>query len=569
MHATTWTNFASIVFMLLAFLSIGLPEGCNTTGNVGVDPDIVKQGSPAPADSSGSSPVVVLRDNPLLGGSFWASGTKAEGQGKCSSKKCPYELAVSGKWKNVRGWIELEHVAPDGPSLDSQVGSLLPMTRTKAPGFINWATRTFDLVHDNLYRATVAGQYVRSTDSKYGVALPNDISPPANIEPLWLRLSDDVALIPIVVINLRWRNDRTLDYAPIAKAMFDFVPYASPAFLPESYTLEDVKTPNSSVVKSLVSPDMKEVPPDDVLHQCNVQTQMLTSYVVELGDEWAPTCGTNGPSSRFGLSQDFYEDVIRSSGTLGAYIVDELKPIVVVYSNACSWIATPIGKQTYSRLVEVEYPLVDGDPITAHEIGHVLFGPQHVDAVNAAGQVDNLMATYPAWDRTVLSSEQCARGHAKAKEFSDRYRIFLRRWGRVIPTSLSPIDLYDGVSMADRLPDPANFVPVCCLVPRLAPGQQTAGSSYFTMTTYGDCKQRKGKLQKNTTKCSVCCRTPNGLDALTVPSNECGKDDEEAPGMCERVCCSTVGPDPYSMVSRYRCDATGGSVIECDAIVPQ
>ncbi len=142
-------------------LCMGLPDGCNSTGNVGVEPGYYDEAlSPSPEAGTFADPMIVTRDNPGLKGTFWAKGSSnAKAQGRCKGKKCTYRHALRGKWENVAAWVGLSEYQDDQTLVTSYKGPFLPIHKQQAPAFMKWASRTFDLVHGNVYGATVQGAH--------------------------------------------------------------------------------------------------------------------------------------------------------------------------------------------------------------------------------------------------------------------------------------------------------------------------------------------------------------------------------------------------------------------------
>jgi hypothetical protein len=505
---------------VLGLMSVAA-NGCNGYNNVSIHEPHLAAGSPDADDSTAANPVIVMRDNPQFYGALNAGDTV--------SGTATRTYSSDGKWKNLTGAIRLDAREPTGEENRTDYGPLLPRVGSfQGPGQAEWVSRFGDLIHDNAYRATLN--------------LREGTTNVQSTRPLWVKLSDDVALVPIVVIN--WKkpgNDTSFrDQTQIAKSMFDFIPYSAPDYVPAALSLNDVKNPNQSTVK-IIDPAGTEEPPDEIWSKCNIQTQVVATYTFELPAGKLPECN---PALATFESADKIRERIRATGTFGAYVVDKLQPIFVAYGDmgACSGPMGFTGKVVGgSSLAEVNFSRTR--VTTSHEIGHILIGGNHHGGNNTP-TLGNLMRVNPSNNDRDLTPEQCSAARGKALQYSSRYRTFNRWSGRAsVPVSLDDVE--------PVVTGPVGVPMTCC-----------AKDGEAHMTPAVACAANGGSTRP-TSDCNVCCA--QGSTAKNVPDNQCAPADVLSDNACDSVCCTTFsGQRP-----RQECTATGGQIKSCPPVVPQ
>jgi hypothetical protein len=528
--------FRSSVFAVAiaaGVLSLGSQDSCNTVSNVGLWPAHYDDAaSPPIKESSWEEPVIVTRDNPLMVGII---ATPANG---VKSIKAGGDYNNLSKWENLQGSVDLFEYRADHSYYAYRLAPILPAETETAPAFHNWGTRSFDLIHGNTYRATLSGMM--------GESLNQFVAPTEVSNPLWLKLSDDVQLVPVVVVSLMSGPDDDSTFR--AKALFDFIPYHQPSFQASQLSWNDVKKPNQQT--RILDPAAYEEPPDDIWDQCNVQTQVVASFAFDMGPSWNPMCSDN---AGFFLSQVQIENMVASTGWFGQYLVDTLQPVFAVYASACESLLGPVGNTEYPSLIEVKYPQTNGKPITAHEIGHVLLGPQH------SGDLENLMRAYPAAGKTGLTAEQCAQAWNTAASFSDRYREFNIAMDRAVFSPYTTLVAAGDIPAvidhsADEIDEIMPLLPVCCEYER-----------GVAMVSNVECMISGGQIVSDS-ECTVCCADElvarGELVAVSLqPVNECSDSSIVPKDECDQICCSEYGT--AFTVTRWECGQAGGSEISC------
>lgn len=493
-------------------------DGCNGYDNVSIYAPHLAATSPNADDSTVDAPVIVTRDNPQYYGSLTVENAVTGSASKTYSS--------DGKWGNLTGSVRVDVREPAGYQVHTDYGPLLPKVGSfQGPGQAEWVGRFGDLLHGNKYRASLSvmegGNRVRST------------------RDLWLKLSDDVALVPVVVIS--WKkagSDPSFqDQTKIAKALFDFIPYYTPDYAPAALSWSGINNPNKG--ESIVAPDGVEEPPDELYAGCNVQFQVLAEFVFELPPGHVPNWNTS--LATFQSIDQIRARVRTAAGNIGNYLVDTLQPIYVAYGDMGSC-AGPMG---YTGKVVGSSPLAEINfgrtrVTTAHEIGHILMGAAH-HTTNGLPTPGNLMRVNPSNNDKNLTPAQCAAAKQKAQLYSDRYRAFNHHFGRA-RNPVGPITTPDWEVSPTPLPIDVNG---CCAV----------GGQYEVMSPIA-CSGANG-TSVATSFCEVCCK--QGTDATKVLKDQCAAGDQLSASSCDRVCCSAFS----GKGSRYKCQQSGGQVVEC------
>jgi len=513
--------------------------------SIGLQDEHLEPSSTDVANTSPTKPALVTRDNPGFKGVL---GIDSDNVTAASSK----HYNADGRWTNLRSVIYLDTYL-DGV-LDSvekrTVGPLLPANGTFAsPGSVAWGTQFGELLHGNTYKATV---FARASS---GETLQSE-------QPLYLKLSDTVAVVPVVLINWRKRDDPNyLDYWAIGKNVLDFIPFHQPDWIPPQLSLTQIETPNDPS-GNIVPPDYGGmIPPDDLWTQCGVQFQVILSFDFELPSDWEPLC-----SPFVQRSFPHPAPLVRAAlgPVSGPFVVDGLQPVYLSYGNL-----HPCSDEIqggFKGATSVDHATVSyqgAGPITAHELGHTLLGPAHATTCNVPdenGNVTlwplcapiqgNLMRENPDVYDTAIAPSQCKSAYDGALPYSHRYDAFNWKLGRSRRPETTLIEelpaVYDGVT----LPVGGHVLaePMCCSV----------GDSFF-VTNRDQCELDGGTLA-DPVECEKCC--VSGGSATLRFADQCFPEEEslQEKSDCDRICCST---NPSTYVERYECTQAGGVEVAC------
>lgn len=530
-------------------LLAGAPDGCNELTNVGiVNTEHIHPSSPDAPDSTYYQPFIVTRDNPSFGGAFVLNKS---GAGSDSS-------GIHGKWNNLYGLVALREYKKASDTGKLRSGPFLPARVQQSPGEITWASRFGDLVHD-----TVFGAELNAFSSQEQVVSNREF---------FVKLSKDVALVPVVIISWRPHSSDNqhafLDYTHAGKNMFDFVPYYKPEHAESEYSPLDVQAPNQ--MKLITDPSKYQTPPDDIWDQCNVQFQVVATYVFDLPQGWSPNCSTNFYATL--MNQTEIENRIRQQGPVGQKIVDDLQPVYLSYGDFgdCTGCMSGcfVGKMLMgTHLIEVHNMLSAGyKRTTAHELGHIL-GLHDLDSGD-----DNLMLNL----EPQLTATQCQTAHHVGDVYSDRYRQFNIDTGR---TLAPPVFAEADDTLHKTTKGILQSLHVCCSEPYLSRSDTRGGYSLTGDLTLQECEAGTYNTVVDYDECLFCCATGDAPPqaAKSTWIEQCEPADRLEENQCDLVCCTATLPEDNSLITRYGCEtqlqgqamAAGQcSSICCSALAP-
>ena len=499
-------------------LSAALASGEQTISNVTVAKDEIDPASPSNAGGSLANPVLVLRNNPTFHGVF---ATKGSGISGSASGK----YSADGVWNGLTGDVKVYEHNANGTIVATQLDPMMPGSGVSAsPGAIPWQSRSGSVVSGNTYEVSV--QAKGANGQTFGVS-----------QPLFVRLSDKVPVVPVVVISWRRPDDpQNLDHTNIAKNLFDFLPYFKPPFAPSEIRAADVIAPNVPGVRRITAPDSREIPPDEIYAQCGVQFEVVASYVFDVRPGFNPTCNEN--TTVFATLDEVRTKVRAAAGALGPALVDKLQPLFVAYGRmGCSSFN---GNSAQSGLAEIDS--VSGRKVTtAHEMGHTLIQTEH-ETSGGHPVLGNLMRAGPETE-TALTPKQCERAQFSAKAYATRFNAFNVETGRVSAHLLTPL---------------ANAPPVL-IVPKSVCCQPPSGPAFTTDTK--TCKSAGGSETTTTTCTEACCLS--GADVAIKPKDQCKPASQVDKGQCSLICCSKFGDK--KKVTVHQCSAASGKEILCGA----
>jgi hypothetical protein len=401
------------------------------------------------------------------------------------------------------------------------------------PNPAQWITRTERLVHGALVSA------------ERFVTGPNPLGPSKRI---WIELAETTLLVPVVVVSFvrAGAAPASQDHSDEFRALFDFIP-------PHL----SVAGRHTRPAGDLLDPARIQLPPDDIWAQCGIQFQVIDAFVVPMDSGWIIPCARGYDGQRnFMPDARLVEKLVELYGDervlpLFEAVGQTYAPAFVVLEMAHTFPPSDCNLQFYGRavpgrMIELDYRILhDVRPTTAHELGHVLLGPNHS---SIAG---NLMLGGGGPSDLDLSPEQCRTARASAKPLSDKYRALNVVRGHAAPPSASELPPIFNVGDVIRAPgvlSPGPNEPTyCCNV-----GNQFLKTSSFVCELSGGSRAAENA-------CKVCCiRSVSPPDAAWADPETCSQPINAL--QCDPVQCSI---QPNTCISRYACEQQGGNASQC------
>lgn len=492
-----------------------------------VDLGVSLKDQPAILDSAWDRPVEVFVDNPHFVGGFSpvVTGAHGEATGDYSeqwswSHPAPFDLGA------------FTYFAPPTQFM-SQAGSVYPVPPGgAAPAPLLWQRRGGTIWPGATFSAT------SGFDGTQPEGMPR---------PLWLKLSEEVLTVPVLVIG--WYNaagvvtkERAEPWVYSVLAGVDFAPGSDPAAL----TGEFASPTHLDFVPV--------IPPDDIWAQCGIQFQVVLGLLLQRSSGASQFCepGSQSFADDHGHLLDRIRDIVGDD----AYnqLFPDVNPLIVQVGELdCS----DFYAQWVPNTTEIELVLPwDGNQATnlAHELGHALLSTTNHTGNSGEG---NLMARGSANTDVKLEAPQCDTARANAKGHAKAYREYLRTLGRTplpTPDTLPPEPpevRYPRVMTASRLRalDP----PRCCVV-----------DGAVSDTTAVLCHYRGGSLGGN--ECTVCCAEidpaahdpgANTFSIRKINRDACEPSRRLDLASCDDACCDYGSDfDVKVGISRYECLAS-------------
>lgn len=465
------------------------------------------------------NPILVRRDNPALDGIVVLGDSSVRG-----TVSSPY--STDGQWTNFSGRFRITEMRQQSAAYIEQYTPVLPRQAVNGAGVAFVGTRAGTMVHGNIYALSM------QASDKAGEKFAAD-------KVKYIKLADDVMLVPVVVIS--WKkpgsDPKFVNETYPARNMFDFNPIglgqAAPYTRPDKSTMQPL--PNLTINPlypalydrpepywfAKMAPNLKETPPDEIWSKCGIQFQVVAQFIFDLPADWQNRC--NIQALNFGQPEWAIAKELADQPALRDYLINDLKPIYVSYgdNSLCStgWIKNSFFGTTPGKGNHIEIGFTRPRTTTAHELGHALGLDHEVDPVSKKPVEGNLMRENGIKDEGTLTADQCKKARSAAASYSARFDHFNWVTGRTYsptppppPTGASPLEDLDGFDPG--LPAEA----VCCTGPTdvywAAPG--------------------------------------------TCPNSQVSQ------SQCETVCCSGT-----TDMSRYLCTKTGGSVGAGQACAPK
>ncbi|HET9960527.1 MAG TPA: hypothetical protein VFQ61_38920 [Polyangiaceae bacterium] len=432
-------------FIAMGTLCVAVSAGC--TAPLAEDKAGVGSGS-------FSDPVQIRRDNPAIGGRIYVDGTQVKGSVGSDTKSFS-----QAKWTNATGFLQVIEYRQNGTQYARYKTPLLPQEDFQSPGAAAFGTRAVPLVHGNVY--AIGGQAAGSSIETQ------------NAETWYAKLSDDVAVVPIVLVHWVPRGgSSSSEFRATTAGAFDFYPafaqysgrpgvaghavpqkLQSPTIDQQSVTSSNFNTWSAGLAQ--YRPFGRWTPPDELFAKCGVQFQVVDEVTITLPANWIAgnpeNCsvhGENAPNPRNAYL------TAQNNSVLARYITEKLRPAFVSLANyQCStWHGVTANG---TGLVDLELNAPAGT--LAHELGHVV-GLSHT----ANTETTNLM--HPGAGGPDLTDRQCQTARNVAMNYSRRFDEFNRVTGRTY--SSTPPDLAGEVEVDDGGGDFGGSGPVdlgiCC-----------------------------------------------------------------------------------------------------------
>jgi hypothetical protein len=356
--------------------------------------------------------------------------------------------------------------------------------------------------------------------------------------PRFFKLSDDVHVVPVVVISWDGRP-RDVDYRDHAHALFDYHPFTSWDQNHDGGPWSVLPTGGFQTI----DPEVHEpATPDDIWAQCGIQFQIVRMVRLSTKPDWVLPCTTFGATLEF--TDNFGRDLREAIGPRELAVLDELDPVYVHFGDldiCANFYAKADSGGTHVH-VNTERPRA---PTTAHELGHILLGGGHY------ANAPNLMAEPLEAANTKLTEAQCRTARSEAQWFSERYRRYNRTVGRTPPIPTPVLEPYGSPPSVGDVPD-GDVVSACC---------DLEGS--LSITFAHACLLGGGSLRP-IHECVECCLIRQSPPVELVRLGTCDPADVLPRDQCTWVCCNTGA----NWTSKYECVESGGTIVPCDQPPP-
>jgi hypothetical protein len=465
------------------------------------------------ATGSAADPIQVTRDNPWFKGYY--SGAPNGSYGNATGL---YSNVFDAKC-GVQGFGSVETFEFSGTDeVDYWVTKLRPPEGTEKVSSGNpdllWEVRTGNLVPGNRYALgefNCAGQ---------------------TASPTWVRLADNIAVVPVVLISFHTTapaagTDAEQDFRNRGRVLFDFIPF----------TGQHTSTaPAGWNAKNTDDPVGTWAPPDDIWAQCGIQFQVIAVFQFDR-DETLTNCDSQA---------DHFLNVNNRKSTLTAVVgpdvfarLDALNPVYAYFGwvNCTSWLGNHLLSESTVE-INRRFSPVEGPYTVAHELGHVLWSPNHVKYMD---DPTNLMSDAEPVLGTKLTSDQCATASQTAEAFSARYATYNEAIGRVVPPPEAPPEPPPKGGPASGH---VSSQIVCC--------EDANGGLYWQLFPF--CP-----TVLSSSSCVECCiLSTSPLTVANVKLGTCDNTDHD-PSECDVICCQLPGVNGIKKeMPRAECTDQGG-----------
>ena len=344
----------------------------------------------------------------------------------------------------------------------------------------------------------------------------------------YYRLSDDVLIVPIVVISWIYPggSQSAQDQRWELQAAFDYIPF---------YGSKLDTIPDDWLSKGWRQPETPYFPPDDIFAQCGIQFQVVEVFMLQTqGPLSSQDCNPAKPVNVF-ASDTWRDTQLQQALGLPEYqALVTLDPIDVEVGHwTCSGFSGKGSDDDRQVQIEKGYAGVN----LAHELGHILIGDGHY---NVAG---NLMKE-GAYAETGLVAGQCATARQNAAFYSQRFRDYNISLGRVRQDN----PLIPSIPEAHG-DDPKTMMEegeVCC---------EFNGDKFFA---HGLSCLGSGGSVRPLAQCTECCLLSQ--PPPTVEYQRLGSCDGQGTVIerkqCATICCQLGSSQVY--LPRYECLQSGG-----------